>query len=55
MTWIYDAHHYPINLPDTPQISREDADLIYRLDLTLAQWERLTDQERADLRWSGTA
>ncbi|WP_426940281.1 hypothetical protein [Pseudarthrobacter sp. S6] len=51
MTGIFDAHRKPINLPDIPRISREDSDLIYRADITMAAWMAMTDTERADLRW----
>ena len=51
MTWLFTTPR-PINLPDTPRISREDADLIWRADITLAAWDRMTDQQRAELRWN---
>lgn len=32
------------------QITREDLEAAYAWDLTLTQWKRLTDRDRADLR-----
>ena len=58
MTWIFDARLSPINLPEpidthyrAPYLSRQDADTMYRAGLTLTEWQKLTDQQRADLRW----
>lgn len=34
-----------------PYLSRQDADTMYRAGLTLTEWQKLTDQQRADLRW----
>lgn len=55
MTWIFDARRKPINLPDIPRISRSDADLIFRADITMAAWLGMTDQERANIRWNTPA
>ena len=55
MTWIFDARRSPINLPDHPQISREDSDLLYRADITMAAWLKMTDTERQDVRWNTPA
>ncbi|UDL14890.1 hypothetical protein PP357_gp43 [Arthrobacter phage Sarge] len=51
MTTLFGDMHRPIPLPDPPRISRSDAEVIFRADLTLTQWEKLTDKERADIRW----
>lgn len=55
MTWIFDARRSPIELPDPPRISRADADLIYRADVTMAAWLKMTDKQRADLRFNTPA
>ncbi|URC18090.1 hypothetical protein QEO76_gp47 [Arthrobacter phage Cole] len=52
MTTIFDARQKPIQLPDTPRISRSDADIMHYAGLSLPEWEALTDQERADIRWN---
>lgn len=51
MTWLFGAQHRPIPLPDPPRISRADADAMFRAELTLPEWERLTDAEKAQIRW----
>lgn len=51
MTWLRSKQHTPIELPDIPNISRRDADILHRADLTMRQWLDLTDSERADIRW----
>lgn len=55
MTWIFDARHKPIPLPDIPRISREDAELIWRADITMAAWIAMTDTERQHVRWNTPA
>jgi hypothetical protein len=52
MTWIFGRQHTPIELPDTPRISRTDANIMHEAGYTLTEWEALTDQERADIRWN---
>lgn len=37
--------------PVQPRLTRADADVLHRAGLTLTQWQALTDQERAELRW----
>ena len=51
MIWLPTASR-PIHLPDAPYISREDADLIWRADITKAAWDKMTDTQRAELRWN---
>ena len=51
MIWLPTASR-PIHLPDAPYISREDADLIWRADITKAAWDAMTDTQRAELRWN---
>ena len=51
MTWLRTASR-PIHLPDAPYISREDADLIWRADITKAAWDAMSDTQRAELRWN---
>ena len=41
MTWLFSRQHTPIELPDTPTLSR----------LTLREWDALTETQRADYRW----
>jgi hypothetical protein len=52
VTWIFGRQHTPIELPDTPQISRTDANIIHEAGITLADWMAKTDAERADIRWN---
>jgi len=55
MTPIFDARRKPIPLPDLPRISREDSELLFRADITMAAWLGMTDQERANIRWNTPA
>ena len=41
----------PLNLPAAPLLSKADADIIFRADITLREWEALTEVQRANLRW----
>lgn len=50
--WLLGRQHTPIELPDTPTLSRLDAEVLHAAGLTLTQWDKLTDQQRADYRWN---
>lgn len=38
-------------LQQQPDLSTADADVLHRAGLTLPQWQALTADQRADLRW----
>jgi len=52
MTWLLGRQHTPIELPDTPTLTRADAEVLHAAGLTLREWDRLTEAERADYRWN---
>jgi hypothetical protein len=49
--WLFGRQHTPIELPDTPTLSRSDAEVLHAAGLTLREWDRLTEAQRADYRW----
>ena len=51
MTWLFSRQHTPIELPDTPTLSRSDAEVLHAAGLTLREWDALTETQRADYRW----
>jgi len=53
MFQIFDARRKPIPLPETPaRLSVSEAIIISRSGHTQETWDRLTPQERADIRWN---
>ena len=49
--WLFGRQHTPIELPDTPTLSRSDAEVLHAAGLTLREWDALTETQRADYRW----
>lgn len=52
MTPIFASSGKPIPLPETPKLSRGDADIMFANDIPFEDWMAKTDQERADIRWN---
>lgn len=52
MTWLRARQHTPIELPDIPRIDRREADIMFHAGYSLTDWLKLTDQERATIRWN---
>ena len=51
--WLFGRQHTPIELPDAPtRLSAAEAIIVSRAGLTPEKWDRLTPQERADIRWN---
>lgn len=51
MTWLLARQHTPIHLPDE-RLTPAEAIIISRSGHTEESWNRLTPQQRAEIRWN---